>query len=298
MLAQLDKARVSAKGTATLSKTAKGFKAYLGYLVLFMTAFSSVLAIESEPKASYEWVAVALIIVTCVPIAVTAALGTLALDISYLLATDAAYQVAADIQHVTGAAADYDGFATRVYRVHTGTVALSQKMTPSLFGYAGFMFLTVLVFLFVAVGPRPDRGDEWHGMGNWYNFFFHEYVAAVNATSFAAQLVWGLAGPARVTSACQKVASAANDLRVKAGADGTVTLATAEQLHRIEGLSRYINELNKNQGLGFLVLRKRITFTLVMGLLIQTVSAMLVINTALMSIVTVDGDGWTICSKT
>ena len=69
-----------------------------------------------------------------------------------------------------------------------------------------------------------------------------------------------------------------------------MTLATAEQGHQIEILNRYINELNKNQGLGFLVLRKRITFTLVMGLLIQTVSAMLVINTTLMSILTVEGE--------
>jgi hypothetical protein len=38
------------------------------------------------------------------------------------------------------------------------------------------------------------------------------------------------------------------------------------------------------------VLRKRITFTLVTGLLIQTVSAMLVINTTLMSIATVEGE--------
>ena len=51
-----------------------------------------------------------------------------------------------------------------------------------------------------------------------------------------------------------KIASAVNDLRVNATeADGAVTLATAEQLHQIEGLNRYINELNKNQGLGFLL---------------------------------------------
>ena len=107
----------------------------------------------------------------------------------------------------------------------------------------------------------------------------------------AGLLVWQLSRPAQVTSACQRIASAVNDLRVDAdGADGAVTLATSEQLHRIEGLNRYINELNKNQGLGFLVLRKRITFTLVMGLLIQTVSAMLVINTTLMSIATVEGE--------
>ena len=46
------------------------------------------------------------------------------------------------------------------------------------------------------------------------------------------------------------------------------------------------SEMNKDQGLGFLVLRKRITFTLVTGLLIQTVSGMVVISTTLMSIAT------------
>ena len=126
--------------------------------------------------------------------------------------------------------------------------------------------------------------------GQLVQFFFHEYVCAASATFFAAVLVWGLSGPARVTSACQKIASAVNDLRVKAGTDGTVTLATADQLHRIEGLIRYINELNKNQGLGFLVLRKRVTSTLVMGLLIQTVSGVILVSTTLMSIATVEGE--------
>ena len=110
----------------------------------------------------------------------------------------------------------------------------------------------------------------------------------INATFFAALLVWGLSGPAKVTSAYQKNTSSVDDLR---GHDGTVTLATSEQGHRIEILNRYINELNKNQGLGFLILRKRITSTLVMGLLTQTVSAaMLVVSSTLMSIATVEGE--------
>ena len=70
-----------------------------------------------------------------------------------------------------------------------------------------------------------------------------------------------------------------------------MTLATSEQGHRIEVLERYTSKLNKAQGLGFLVLRKRITSTLVMGLLTQTVSAaMLVVSSTLMSIATVEGE--------
>ena len=93
-----------------------------------------------------------------------------------------------------------------------------------------------------------------------------------------------LSTPARVTSACQQVASAVNDLRLTAHSDGDVTLAEPEQLHRIEGLKRYSNELNRDQGLGFILLRKRVTFTLVIGLMIQTGSATIVLNGFLLSL--------------
>ena len=189
------------------------------------------------------------------------------------------YQVAADVRCTTTATADYDGLAKRVYREHTDTVALSEKMTPVISGITctSYLFLLVLMPLCIAVGRgRRGRrdGDEWFGMANWYNFICHEYVAAGAATSIAALLVWQLVGPAKVTFACQKVVSAVNDLRVNAGDDGTVTLVTSEQGHRIEILMRYINELNDAHGLGLLVQRKRIIFTLVMGLMIQTVSLM------------------------
>ena len=110
------------------------------------------------------------------------------------------------------------------------------------------------------------------------------YATAVLGVALSGLAVYALFAPARVTSACQRVADAVNDLRVVAKEGGPAQLATPEQLHRIEGLKRYTNELNRDQGLGVLFLRKRITYTLVMGLLIQTVSAMIVINTTLMSI--------------
>ena len=291
LLSQLDGARVSAKGTATLSKTVKGLKAYMAFFVLVMECLSVVVAIESKPDAPQKWAAAALLVTMAPALPLIMAPAQLAQDLIYQLAADAAGQVAADVQCTMAATADYNGLAKRVYRVHRDTVALSEKMTPVIFWAAVFDVLIVMFWLFVAVGPRPPReGNDWLGMGNWYNFFFHQYVAAFQTTTCAAQLVWVLSGPARITSACQKISSALNDLRVNATeADGAVTLATTEQGHQIEVLNRYINELNKNQGLGFLVLRKRITSTLVMGLLIQTVSAMPVVIT-LMTIATVDGD--------
>jgi hypothetical protein len=272
-LSQLDGARVSAKGTATLSKLVKGTKGYMVFTALFQVILSVVFLIGSPPKDPYDWVAAALSVVLAAPAAVLSGPFQLSNALAYLLTTDAAEQVAADVQHVTAATADYNGLAKRVYHTHRDTVALSEVMTPLIFGQASMVLLLVLMFLFISIEPRPPPADStWFGMGNWYNFFLNQFVAAFIATLMAAQLVWILHGPAKITSACQKIASAVNGLRVNATeADGTVTLATSEQLHRIEGLNRYINELNKNQGLGFLVLRKRITFTLVMGLMIQTV---------------------------
>ena len=117
-----------------------------------------------------------------------------------------------------------------------------------------------------------------------YNFFLSPYATAVLGVALSGLAVYALFAPARVTSACQRVADAVNDLRVVAKEGEPAQLATPEQLHRIEGLKRYINELNRDQGLGILFLRKRITYTLVMGMLIQTVSAMVVINTTLQSV--------------
>ena len=110
------------------------------------------------------------------------------------------------------------------------------------------------------------------------------------AVAFAGYAIYTLFAPARVTSACQRVAEAVNGLRVAAKEGEPAKLATPEQLHRIEGVKRYVNELNRDQGLGVLFLRKRITYTLVMGLMIQTVSAMIVINTTLMSILHAKAD--------
>jgi hypothetical protein len=282
VLSQLDEARVSAKGTATLSKTLRGMKALLGYSVLLLGGMSATLAIELKPEAAYEWVAAALLVALAAATGVMAATSQLAQDLAFLLAADAAEQVAIDVHCTTAATADWNALAKRVNTVHKGTVALSQKMTPVLFGMACIQFLTVLIFLFIAVGPRPDGR-------NWYNTFCNQYFMAVIATFTAGMLVWTLSGPAKITSACQKICSAINDLRLDVGADGAVTLVTSEQLHRIEGLNRYINELNKNQGLGFLVLRKRITFTLVLALMIQTVSGLIVINTTMISFATVEG---------
>ena len=247
LLSQLDEVRISAKGTAMLNKTMKGMKFFTWFQILLDGGLSVVLAIESEPGATSvvwpvaaaQWIAAVLLVGLALPVALLFSLTQIAPSIAYLLAADAAEQVAADVQRATAATADYDDLATQTYRVHTEIVHLSRKMTPVIFLNAANMLALVLSMLFVTTGPRPPRSDDLLGFGNWYNMFFHEYVTAFLGTFCAGLAVWGLSGPAKVTSASQKIASAVNDLRLNASADGTVTLATSEQGHRIEILKRY-----------------------------------------------------------
>ena len=158
LLSQLGEARVSAKGTATLSKTMKGIKALMGFNALVMGTMAVVMAIESKPDAPHEWVAAALLVALAGPFGLMVSIALAAPTVTYLLAADAAHQVGADVRRATAATADYDGLAKRIYRVHTDTVALTAKMTPVIFGTATFMFIFALDYLFIAVGPRPPRG--------------------------------------------------------------------------------------------------------------------------------------------
>jgi hypothetical protein len=291
MLLRLEEVEVSAKGEATLTKSLKYAQVFQRFFQLLATCLCALLAIESVPETpvhewSLEWAqwVVAAVLVVAVPFwAGMLSAVRLASDVSYVLAADAANQVATDVRRTTAATADYDALAQRVHRVHSATMTLSAQMTPVVVGWVILILPLAFAWLFIAVAPRPAAAN------NWYNFYLSEIAAACMSNWLVGLVVWELFGPARVTSACQSIASAVNDLRLNVAADGVVTLATSEQLHRIEGLKRYANELNKDQGLGFLVLGKRMTRTLVLGLLIQTVSGMIVVSTTLVSIATVEG---------
>ena len=85
--------------------------------------------------------------------------------------------------------------------------------------------------LTLGLGPRPPQpGSKFWEAANWYNIALNEYVCVVASMITAGIGVHVLMAPAKVTSACQRVADAVNDLRVTVKADGTAKLATAEEL--------------------------------------------------------------------
>lgn len=260
VLSQLDNSHVSSKGTAALDKVLKGLRAFAAVMAVVITFFSVVVAVESQPDQRhtgqwilYDWLAAvaAVLLVIMAPMAAYMCFAIGPVEIAYILMEDRARQAGAVVQCATAATANYDALAEMIYHIHTETGSLSEKLQPVILASGSIRLLMMVSWLFIAAGPRPARNDGgWLENGNWYDIFFNEWVAAVMATQSVAMAVWNLSGPARITSACQKIATAVNDMRLHAGADGTMKLATTEQGHRIEMLKRYMNELNKEQGLG------------------------------------------------
>eukprot|EP01046_Picozoa_sp_COSAG06_P031876 COSAG06_NODE_3141_length_5786_cov_31.010902_1_plen_434_part_00 len=288
--AQLD-APVGPAAAATLTKALQGFGAQVAVGIVLLGGIITVVVYHMESSSIADHV-LSIATVALIPPATTMAVArALIYDTAFLLAEDRVRQLAAEVRRTPAASADFNALAKGVFRAHADTEQLSSLMqTHVLFAVAN-LSLSAMAVLLIAIGPRPplDPSASWHEQ-HWFNIVLHPAICAVLVTYTSCQGIWALSTPTRVTSACQQVASAVNDMRLTAHPDGDVTLAEPEQLHRIEGLKRYINELNRDQGLGFILLRKRVTFTLVVGLMIQTVSGMIVLNGFLLSLTKVEGE--------
>ena len=299
---------VGPETAAALQGLAKGAPRKLFSMPLGV-AIDVAIAYASKPDAAHQLVAAAVFVLGAVAVPVIGPGKEILEHATWALTEDKVELLGKRIRGTTAATADFDELTDGVYRAHLATTELSKLMELQTIRTVALSGILAAAMVVASVSPRPPQGYDcaptwasnstaapmepdcdWYnvvaqyGWGSWYNLFCHQYVLAFYALFFSGAGVAALFAPARVTTACQKVASAVNDLRVNALDDQPAKLATLEQGQRIEMLKRYISELNRDQGLGVLILKKRITFTLVMGMLIQTVSAMVVINTTLQSV--------------
>ena len=300
---------VGPETAAALQGLAKGATRKTFITLPLTAAMCIAIVCESDPDAAHQYAAAVVYVLGQFFLMVSAPGKEMIDHAIWALTEDKQEQLRKRIRGTTAATANFDELTDGVYRAHLATTELSKVMGSHVVFSVALAAIASASCIVASVAPRPPQsyycaptwasnstaapmepGCPWYdvvgqyGLGSWYNLFCHQFVLVFWTLFFSAQGVALLFAPARVTTACQKVASAVNDLRVNAVDDQPAKLATLEQGQRIEILKRYISELNRDQGLGVLILKKRITFTLVMGMLIQTVSAMVVINTTLQSV--------------
>ena len=111
---------------------------------------------------------------------------------------------------------------------------------------------------FVALEPDPPPG-------HWWREYYMRWLFVLSSLLLLHGALASLMAPAKVTTACQELGEAINDLTATEGPGGAddVKMASQEQLLRIERLHGYVKGLNRGQGMGFTLKRKRITYTYV-----------------------------------
>ena len=203
--------------------------------------------------------------------------------ITCVLVTDRIDQLAERVRRADADSADYGSFAESIHKIDELVNRLSKVSELQIVTQVGGMGTGALACIMVALRTPSTEAAPW-----MFRVAMSPTSALCWAQFFVLMAVLSLSLPAKLTSACQRVATAVNSLRFQRQPGGGITLAEGKRLLQIEGLERAIQGLNRGQGLGFCVMGKRVTRTLVLGLLIQSMSAMLVINGTMMQFVGVE----------
>jgi hypothetical protein len=137
----------------------------------------------------------------------------------------------------------------------------------------------------IGFGPASPPGHWWT---TW-----HMAEVCVGLT-FCNVLVgiWSLTRLAKITSECQALADAINRLRRVEGPGGAndISMASTDELMKIEALVSYVKGMNRGQGMGFAIKRKRITFTLVLDIAVTVASVMAVAFPMMLGVIEVEGE--------
>ena len=174
-----------------------------------------------------------------------------------LVAEETIRQQTARIRSKNARTADYDAIMGSIQNVHETTVRLGALLSPPLLG---IMFCCLMIggfWMMMALAPPPDNDDSWALR------YLPPWLLVLGVAMMYIGALYPLFAAATVTGACEEMASAINELRGAKGPDGRVVLTSPDNLTRIDGLRRYLRELNRHQGLGFSLRRKRITSTFV-----------------------------------
>ena len=106
----------------------------------------------------------------------------------------------------------------------------------------------------------------------------------VLGASFIVGSIWQLVQPAKVTSACDELGDAIDELpAAKTPGDAKLRMPTMEQDWHIESLLRYVRGHNRGKGMGFVLFSKRINYSFVIAILTKAVSVMTLLFPILLS---------------
>ena len=274
------RAEVTPDAAAAISKRAKAHRVNLVPGTVILWIFFGVMAYGFHVEGVLE-----LNSATAIAIAVTLLLqpvGTCAVhcatvmdELAAIVVVDRVTAVTQRVQQSTPATADWDRLLTEIVDLQHILVPLCAALEGPIKVTIVHQMLIASHILFTGFGPQPDRlttnAKWWHEL----------YIADISICMGAALVpltIWVLAQPAKITSACEALADAINDLTLtKEQGETTLRMPTREQEQHIEHLRGFVRGLNRGRGMGFMIQRKRISYSFVMTMTVRALSAMVFI---------------------
>ena len=231
------------------------------------------------------------ILVAYVGLIVTLPAGFLGLLAGVLLDLVASTVVVARVRPIinrcknsTPAGADFDELLTSIVGVQHLVMAISTKLQRSIVlsvvGCAAAGFACIIYGL----GPHPSDQDHW-----WRTYYISDLNLALGVM-WALLSIFMLYQASRVTSVCDALGDAINEMteQVKVPGKATLLMPKTDQQRSIEHLCGYVRGLNRGRGMGYVIYNKRISHSFVTTLAFKVVSVMTVAFPVILSLTRVE----------
>eukprot|EP01046_Picozoa_sp_COSAG06_P009573 COSAG06_NODE_501_length_14953_cov_25.827858_17_plen_445_part_00 len=276
------RAEVTPDAAAAISKRAKAHRVNLvpGSVILWI--FFGVMAYGFHVEGVLELNSAA-----AIAIAVTLLLqpvGTCAVhcatvmdELAAIVVVDRVTAVTQRVQQSTPATADWDRLLTEIVDLQHVLVPLCAALEGPIKVTIVHQMLITSHILFTGFGPQPDARRPDYNAKWWHELYIADISICMGA-ALVPLTIWVLAQPAKITSACEALADAINDLTLtKEQGETTLRMPTREQEQHIEHLRGFVRGLNRGSGMGFMIQRKRISHSFVMTMTVRALSAMVFI---------------------
>ena len=176
---------------ATLTKALQVFGAHVAYGIIVAGGIIATIVYNGDHStwSIGDYVTSIAVVALTPPSIAIGMVRTIIYDTAFLLAEDRVRQLAAEVRRAPAASADFNALAKGVFRAHADTERLSSLMQTQVLYAVSTGFLIAMLFLLVAIGPRPPLNPSvsWYEQ-HWFNIVLHPAVCAVMMTWASCQV--------------------------------------------------------------------------------------------------------------
>ena len=265
------RAKQNRVGFVALLMTAWGFMSAVGFGLLGHKGAGGALLLSADR-------AVALVVsLVLAPVLIKGVFGPLLLDVvASVIVVDRVRVVTERVRRSNPATADFDGRLRDIVDAQQLVSAVAAELEQSIVLLVVCTSTLAGMNIFVGLGPQPSDAHWWH------TYKLSEICLACGAVMVILSILM-LTQPAKVTSACDALGDAINEMTARGSG-----VPTKEQRDIIEHIYGYVRNLNRGKGMGFMVMRKRISHSFVMTMAARALSSMLFLFPVILSLTQVE----------